>query len=345
MQLAAAGHPLHTRALSVVFTTRADGKLDVHGVVLDLRKRGVVPVAGELQGAGIIHDMHLTGLIDPASAVLETIAADQRSIAFEATPLTEGESCRDPIERVRALAGTRLDGGWARRVGEEIGGPRGCSHLVTLGHLLGSTAAWMLAREEALHGVGRARRPGERVFRRDLVIDGQEPTPGRLQLAAQLGDLHCAPAPAIARPMERFAAQHEVRLLAELDFPALAVASAVAAERRRGPDDLERAPWRERPDVVAPLLGERLGPGITGALLRRIGDAPDDRPLFDVLLNLAPAVVQCAAAMLEAAPVAALGSPSLVGMGGLPDSCFMWRRDGALARARAAEIASTTRRS
>jgi len=133
MRLEARGHPLHTRALSVVLAARADGKLDVHGAVLDLRKRGFVPVAGDLQGAGVIHDMRLAGTIDPASARLETLAAEQRSVAFEPSAVTGGESCRDPIDRIAALAGTRLDDGWARRLGDAIGGPRGCSHLLTLG--------------------------------------------------------------------------------------------------------------------------------------------------------------------------------------------------------------------
>src|SRR5438034_1221294 len=141
MRLEARGHPLHTRALSVVLAARADGRLDVHGTVLDLRKRGFVPVAGDLQGAGVIHDMRLAGKIDPGSATLETLAAEQRSVAFEASAVTGGESCRDPIDRIAALAGTRLDDGWARRLGDAIGGPRGCSHLLPLGHLLGSSAA------------------------------------------------------------------------------------------------------------------------------------------------------------------------------------------------------------
>src|SRR5262249_2946391 len=151
MRLAASGDPIHTRALSVVLVARADGRLDVHGTVLDLRKRGFVPVGGDLQGSGIIHDMRLAGIVDPAAAVLVEIAAEQRSVAFEPSATTGGESCRDPIERVRALGGARLDGSWGRRLGAEIGGPRGCSHLLTLGHLVGSTAAWMLARDRALH--------------------------------------------------------------------------------------------------------------------------------------------------------------------------------------------------
>ena len=306
MLLEAQGHPLHTRALSVVLTARADGKLDVHGAVLDLRKRGFVPVAGDLQGAGIIHDMRLAGTIDPGSATLETLAAEQRSVAFEPSAVTAGESCRDPIDRIAALAGTRLDDGWARRLADAIGGPRGCSHLLTLGHLLGSSAAWALARERALHGARPARPSGQRVFQRAVVIDGHESAAARLQLAAQTSDLHFAPAGAVVRPMDRFAEQLEVRLIAEVEFPAL-------------------------------TIGRRLGAGVTAELLTRLGAVPDDRPLLDTLLMLAPALVQCAAAMSESWPLAFRTDPSVVAMGGFPDSCYMWRQGGALEQARAAE--------
>ena len=337
MRLEACGHPLHTRALSVVLTARADGRLDVHGAVLDLRKRGFVPVAGDLQGAGIIHDMRLAGTIDPGSATLETLAAEQRSVAFEPSALTAGESCRDPIDRIAALAGTRLDDGWARRLADAIGGPRGCSHLLTLGHLLGSSAAWALARERALHGTAPARPAGQRVFRRDVVIDGHETAPARVLLAAQTSDLHFAPVGTLVRPMDRFAEQLEVRLVAEVEFPHLTVGRLEAAERRRGAADLEGAAWRDRSEAIAWLAGRRLGGGITAELLARLGAAPDDRPLLDTLLMLAPALVQCAAAMSEAWPLAFRTDPSVVAMGGLPDSCYMWRKGGALEQARAAE--------
>ncbi len=344
MRLAASGHPLHTRALAVVLTARADARLDVAGTVLDVRKRGFVPVAGELQGPGVIHDMHLAGIVDPATTTLETLGAEQRSVAFEPSALTGGESCRDPVARIGALAGTRLDGGWSRRLGDAIGGPRGCSHLLTLGHLLGSTVAWALGRERALHGETAARRAGERVFRRDVVVDGHEIAEARVQLCAQTTDLHFAPTDAIAPPMRRFAEQLEVRLTAEVEFPALTIGGVQAAERRRGPADLEQATWEIRDEAVAWLVGQRLGAGVTAELLARLGGAPDDRPLLDTLLMLAPAVVQCAAALSDLWAVSFRTNPSLVGMGGLADSCYMWRRDGALERARAADGPALARR-
>jgi hypothetical protein len=339
------GHPLHTRALSVTLAQRADGRLDAAGSVLDLRKRGFVPIAGDLQPSGIVHDMRLGGIVDPATAMLDAITAEQRSVAFEPSPVTRGESCRDPIANVAALAGTRVDDGWARRVGSEIGGVRGCSHLLTLAHLLGSSAAWALARDAALHGRGVARRAGERVFRRDVIVDGHEPADGRMELAAQLTDLHLHPGPAVALPLTRLAAETEVRVLVELDFPAFTITGVAASERARGAADLETAPWRDLGPRLGWLVGERLGAGVAMRLLERLGSDPADRPLLDTLLMLAPALIQCAAAMSDTFVALARTAPSLVGVGGLDDSCYMWRREGALACARAAQGTAAPRRS
>jgi len=333
MHLDVRGHPLHSRALAIVLHQRADGRLDVRGTLLDLRKRGFVPVAGDLQGSGIVHLMELHAVVDPATAALDSIVATQPSVAFEPTALTGGESCRDPIRVVEALAGTRLDAGFARRTSAVLGGPRGCSHILTLAHLLGSTVAWALA-----HGDPAARwRPGERIFRRDLVVDGVEPDGPVVQLAAQLTDVHLAPAPPDAKPMERFAAELEIRALARVEFPSFALAGLEAMERRRSAADLAAAAWRNRADTVGGLDGLRLGAGITAALLERLGDVPADRPLLDTLLMLAPALVQCVAALSDKFPELAAVNPSRIGMGGLPDSCYMWRRDGALNRAREAD--------
>jgi hypothetical protein len=334
MHLDARGHPLHTRALSVVLAQRADGRLDAHASLVDVRKRGVVPVAGDLQASGVMHDMRLDGIIDPAGPTLDVVVASQPTVPFEPTPITAGETCRDPIHVVEALAGTRLDEGFAQRAGGTLGGPRACSHILTLAHLLGSTAAGVLARARTLPEPAPRWRAGERMFRRDLVVDGLEPEAGLVELAVQLTDLYLAPAPAVARPMQRFGEEVAVRLLARVEFPALVLVRVEAAERRRGAGDLDTAPWRDRADATGGLAGQKLGSGITAELLRRIGPAPGDRPLLDALLALAPTLIQCAAALSERWPAAYRDHPSPVGIGGVPDSCWMWRREGALVRAR-----------
>ena len=336
MLLEGLGQPLHTRALSITLAARTDGKIDVHGAIVDLRKRGLVPVAGDLQGCGIVHDMRLAGVVEPSSAILESITAEQRSIAFEPCAATEGESCRDPVGRIAALAGSRLDASWSPRLGQEIGGPRGCSHLLTLGHVLGSTTARALERERALYPTPPQRYPGQRIWKRDLVIDGHEPAAGRLQLAAQLNDVHFAPAPALARPMERFAEDVGVQVLTEVDLGTMTLGETRAAERRRIPGDLA-APWQPRDDRTTWMAGARLTGGITGELFTRLGADPEQRPLLDTLLMLAPALIQCMAALSDVWLASAQANPTLVGMGGMADSCYMWRTGGALQRAREAE--------
>jgi hypothetical protein len=335
MKICVRGHPLHSRSLSVTLTQRADGRLDVLGEILDLRKRGFVPVAGELQASGIVHQMQLRGVVAPEAARLESLSAAQPAVAFEPSALTQGESCRDPIGRIQALVGTPLDRGFARRWIAEVGGPLGCSHILTLGQLLASTVAWALERDRA--GQPGPRRPGERVYRRDLVIDGCALPGGDLELSLQLTDLHFAPSPALARPIERLGAELEIRALARVAMPGMTLAGIEAAERRRTRAELADARWCDHTTRLGPLVGQKLASGVGGALVRRFGEDPDLRPLLDLLLNLTPGLYQCMAALSENWPVAAMQNPSQMGMGGIPDSCFMWRRGGALDRAREEE--------
>jgi hypothetical protein len=335
MDLCVRGHPLHSRSLSVTLAQRADGRLDVFGEILDLRKRGFVPVAGDLQPSGIVHQMQLRGVVAPETARLESLSAAQPAVAFEPSALTKGESCRDPIGRIQALAGAPLDRGFAKRWLSEVGGPLGCSHILTLGQLLASTVAWALERDRAC--APAARRAGERVYRRDLVIDGCAVAGGDLELSLQLTDLHFAPSPALARPIERLGAELEIRALATVAMDGMQLAGIEAAERRRTRAELADAPWRDHTQALAPLLGQKLASGVGGALVRRFGEDPEARPLLDLLLNLTPGLYQCMAALSETWPLAAMRSQSSMGMGGIPDSCFMWRRGGALDLAREAE--------
>jgi hypothetical protein len=325
------GHPLHTRALSVQLVRRADGLVDAVGSVLDLRKRGFVPVGGDLQSAGVVHDMRLVTVIDPSTRRIVDAFAEQPAVAFEPSAATLGESCRDPIDAATALAGAAIDGGWPERVGDALGGPRGCFHVFTLAHFLGATAAWALDRERARFA-GTMRPAGQRIFRRDLVVDGAQQADDTLAIAAQLTDLHFSAADGVVRSMDRLGENLEARLLVSLRPPSFAIAEPHVAERRRDAASLD-VPWRERPDFAAHLDGLSLLRGATATLLGRVGDAGDDRPLLDASLMLAPALIQIFAAVADWAGRASR-ERWLLGMGGQADSCWMWRRDGALARLR-----------
>jgi hypothetical protein len=332
MSLTAAGHPLHTRSLSVTLT-HATPLAGFAAYVLDLRKRGFAPVGGDLQGTGIIHHMRLDGAIDRAARRIARVGAQMPAVAFEASPATGGESCRDLMSRVDRLAGVSLTDGYTQALGAEIGGPRGCSHILTLAHLLAPTVGWGFAQDEQLHQGVPDRRAGERIFRRDVTIDGYELEPGRLLLTAQLNDLHCAPAPALARPMERLAAQREITVSATLTVPDLALQTIEAHQRLRSAADPGGADWTSLAERVAPLVGLSLRPGVSSALLRQFPTPGDAAPLRDALLMLAPALIQCFAA-LDLWTMRLNDTSAVAEMGGYLDSCYMWRRDGALQRSR-----------
>jgi hypothetical protein len=141
--------------------------------------------------------------------------------------------------------------------------------------------------------------------------------------------------------MDRFAAELEVRALAEVDLPAFSLARLSGAERRRRLADLDEAPWAALDERVRGLAGLPLLSGFAPKVMELVGEG-DDAPLRDVLLMLAPALIQIIAAMSERWPSDAVRNPSFMGTGGMPDSCYMWRRDGALSAALKDELKSGT---
>ena len=324
--------PLHTRALSVLLTAADGDVLAARATLFDMRKTGIVPVGGDLGTPGLVHHMWLDAAIDPRERRLVSLRAEQAKVAFEPSAFTFGESCRDTVVRLGQLEGARLDAGFARQLSAVQGGARGCSHLQTLAQVLAAAVTW--AFDEGGVAVGDPRRrPGERVFRRDILVDGSRRESGDLELVAQLSDLTFAPAPEVAQPMQRFASLHEVRLRAPVEVATVSFGAVEAAERRRDPVSLDATEWNDRTARVAGLRGVTVFRGVSSALIAQLGE-PADRPLLDAALMLAPTFIQVCGAMSESWPARAAAADSLIGMSGLPDSCYMWRRGGALDRRR-----------
>ena len=136
--------------------------------------------------------------------------------------------------------------------------------------------------------------------------------------------------------MERFGREHEVRALAGIDLSRYALGAVTVAERRRDAATLD-APWTDRHDAGEAAAGLSLARGVSTGLRERLGGRSDDAPVLDALLMLAPALIQVFAAMSDAWPAQAQHDRWLLGMGGRPDSCWMWRRGGALEQARTPE--------
>lgn len=345
MQLPVTGHPLHTRSLTTVVSQRDDGRLRVRGDVNDLRKCGFVPMLSGIQPAGIIHQMHIELAVDPATRRIESLETGQPFVAVEPTEWTKGECCRDPAPRLEALIGEPLDADFAKKLSAVFGGPRGCSHLLTLFQLMASALPRALDREARVLGeAGAARRPDERIFWRSLFLDGYEADGGAIELAVQLHDFHSRPGEDPKRPLDRFALHDELRVFARVETPGLLLSELRAFERIRERGTLASAAWNCRDAEVEALVGEPIIPGLAGKVFRRFGDAEATAVLRDALLQLAPGQIQVMAAITdrwfagagdESGAEKSEGGPPAGAVGGMVDSCYIWRADGPLGDARA----------
>lgn len=339
MQLPVRGHPLHTRSLTLVVESLKDGRWHARGDVVDLRKVGFVPMLSDIQPAGIIHQMSIDLEVDPATTRVDSVEVDQRAVAIEPSEGTAGECCRDPAERLQALTGERLDGAFARRLSGVFGGPLGCSHLLTLFQLMASGLQRAFVLESEMGEGASAREAGDRLFRRAAFVEGFEAEDQSIEMAVQLADFHSQPLEPDAAPTRRLAGQWDTRLFARATGAQRILSDLLLADRTRTCDTLATATWRDQSARLAVLDGSPMIPGLARRLFD-IFDAAEDRLLLDACLQLAPGFIQVMAAVMdrwlsgavqdasEAAPVPGSAMAEAGNIGGMPDSCYMWRVGG-----------------
>ena len=338
----ARGQPIHTRTLQVDVTSEDARHVRARAVILDLRKCGFVPTGGDLQTAGFIHQMGLDVVIERDGRVVTSLEPSQQVVAFEASPDSAGESCRDTPHRLKELVGVKVDEAFPRAIAGCYGGALGCTHLLTLAQLVGATLTRALELEAELAPDRPPRLAGERIFKRTLIIDGLELDDGReMDVAVQLTDIQTAPRQEVTTPMDRFEFQHEVRVLAHIEMETVAITSIGAEERARTHAQMGLTAWRPLDDEVAPLVGAPALIGLARKLLDRFGARPEARPLLDAMLNFAPGLIQCMAAMAHrivlgmSSDAGAKAAPAgLNGFGGMPNACYIWRAGGPLGKLR-----------
>ena len=339
----AGGHPVHNRTLIVEVLQDEGGRVRALATILDLRKQGWIPTGGDLQTAGLIHHMSLDVLVDAGSGLIERFEPSQRVVAFEPSGRTADEGCRDPIHLLQGMVGETLAAGNARRLSEIFGGPRGCSHLLTLGQLVVSFLPGTIAR--AARG-GRAqqlaREAGERLAKRALVIDGFARADGDQEIAIQLTDVHTRPFATMVDMLDRFGAQHELRAIFRVDGATTTIRAFDLAERAQTRAELGTAVWQSRREELRWLDGHPVMRGLAPGLLRRYGDDPAREPLLAALINFAPGYVQSLSMRVTRVIEQAARAGKRVGMmeesgfGPPPDSCHVWRSDGCMMRLRGA---------
>ncbi len=327
--------------MTIDVSQEEDGALRAWGEILDLRKASFVPMVDQLQTAGIIHHMILDARIDAETRVLEALDTQQPNVAVERSELTNGECCRDPAPSLQKLVGKPFDATFSRELGRVFGGPRGCSHLLTLFYQMASALPRALDFEAAARAAQPAeRRTGERLFRRAIFVDGFEPDADGLHLAISLMDYHSAPIEIEGgdRRLDLLGEHHEVRVLAHVRLSDLAFQSLEVGERMRTRTSLD-APWLDRSHQLASLVGRGIMPGLGSELRGLLGARPEAARMLDALLQLAPGFVQCTPALsdrmfdqVKASEARGVrhGMPRFLASGGGTDSCYIWRRGGPL---------------
>ena len=185
-------------------------------------------------------------------------------MAFEANALTGGESCRDPIERITALAGTLLDGDYSAGLSAAIGGMRGCSRVLTLARICSAR---------------RCRGPSLPTARVTVQLRLEQPASACSAVTSCSTVRIAATAPSVFRsssatssgPPLRQSRRRcsgsfsitKVRLDLCVDRKTFCLVGIAGAQRRRDTENLTAAAWEGTPSLVNDLVGMSLLHGVS----------------------------------------------------------------------------------
>lgn len=326
MNFDVSGEPIHTRCLSVALSQASEDSIHFRGDLLDLRKSGLMELAGVFANAGIIHKMELQGDFSLATGAIERIEWDQSHIAHEVNEATCGECCRDPLVRLQDLVGAHWGEGFPLELKQHFGGVLGCSHITTLFREINAFVSEL--QESQLDGERRvARRPGERIASRSVFLDGFVSEGSEVaDVSVRVADLEIDGVD--ANGDEIFASLDEVRLVAAVEFEGWRLRGLHGGQRSRRASSSEESPWRARSEALDEVIGQSLSGGMARFCLERFGNSPQDALLLAALLNLSPGMTQVAAALADTPDrTRASGGSASFPQGG---PCYMLRAEGPL---------------
>jgi len=318
--------PLHTRMISLRLVWGAPGAIIVEGRLFDLRKRGIMPLAGKLRGPGVVHDMAVRLELAYPSLEIRSIQPTMAAFPFAASRVTRGEGCPDRLPEVQRLVGASLRNGWGTELMNVLGGPRGCFHIFTLLRLLGPTAETVVDREQVRRPNHSGAVAGSPMFARSIIMDGMMGTGLQIRLRGVLSDLHYRP-DANALPLEEeMEESFEATAELETEMPAMAILAASGRVRRSGSDIDSLEAWETVPHV-GDLVGQLVVKGYTVQVQKVFAHTTGLGPMQHLLFMLAPTLQQCMPSMaeeLEVRPRRAEGPHPAT------DTCHMFRANGPL---------------
>jgi len=233
--------------------------------------------------------------VDVAAGRIERARGEMALAAFDGTPDTGFESCRDILSNVGDLEGLALDGGLVREIRHAIGRSRGCYHLSTL----------VLASAPVMRGLLTGSLPGSASWSRRLTLSGIEVRAGRYRFEGKLVD---------ARPGS---AASPVQLRFEVEASEMELLDVSV---RSGPEAAGD------PASEALLGGMSLASGFAPALLARAAGS-EREALRELALGLSSIVTQVLIAQPVSGSKEGVAKPQRA-----KDTCWMWRQGGPLQR-------------
>lgn len=319
--------PLHTRMISLRLTWGEAGSVVAAARIFDLRKRGIVPLAGKLQGPGVVHDMAATLELAYPTLRVRRIEPSMLAYPFAPGPATRGEGCPDRLPDVQRLVGASLRERYGSTLMEMVGGPRGCFHIFTLLRLVGPTIVSAIEREGGRRaGDQTPRTPGSPLFARSIIVDGLKGEGLSLVLRGMLFDLHYPPN-ADALPLEEeLDESFEAAADVEIGVPDMLISTSTGRVRRCGPGSGAVGSW-EPVTAVGELAGRMMFKGYTAQVQALFLEHDELEPLQHLLFALGPTLMQCFPSLAEELE---LHTRRAQGPHAAVDSCHMWRADGPL---------------
>jgi hypothetical protein len=285
---------VHRRSMRIAVGPVRGGARAVDAQLSDRRYRGVSRVGIHVRRPGPIHEMSAHLEIDARGRAIASARGAMALAAFDGTPDTGFQSCRDILPNVAHLAGLPIDAELVAAMRRTVGRERGCYHLSTL-ILATAPVLARIAREALAAGP----------FGRELVLDAADAGGGLTRFDGMLRD------------WQDGAPERRARL-----------AFSVSYARPRAGDVLAmRAPGlAPAPDAAARLEGTSLETGFAREALARLADLPEAAELGDLALGLS--------AIFTQGMVQAPGSnPAPIPAGRAHrahNTCWMWRDGGPL---------------
>jgi hypothetical protein len=115
---------IHGRTIAVSTYAYDQESIIVEGRLTDTRFRQTYYLNGESRPPGIVHDMLVRMRVKGPDLVIEDIDVEMETVPRE--------DCRQTLNSLMPIKGMKIRHGFTDRVKAEVGGAKGCSHLVAL---------------------------------------------------------------------------------------------------------------------------------------------------------------------------------------------------------------------